>query len=83
MRMDRELHVGHERSHFDGEYAFGDELTGAASDNADAEDTLGRRIDDELRHAVGSIDGDSAAKRGPRKLRDLNLTILFFGIGLR
>src|SRR6185436_13977397 len=76
MRMDAEFQVRGERGHFDGQHTFGDVLAGARADHADAQDALCLRIDDELRHAVRTIDGNRAADRGPRELGDLDLPAL-------
>ena len=68
--MDRQLQVGRGRAHLDRQHAFGDQLAGARPDEADAENALGLRIENQLRQAVGAIERDRAARRAPRELRD-------------
>ena len=75
--MDGHRHVAGERRHFDGEHAFGDQLAGARADDADTEHAFGLRIDEQLGHAFGTIEGDGASGRGPGKLRDFDLAIFF------
>ena len=53
------------RAHLDRERAFGDQLTRADPDDADAKDPLGFRIDDQLRQAIGPIERRRAAGGGP------------------
>ena len=48
-----------------------------APDNADPQHTFGLRIEDQLRHAFGAIDGHSAAGSRPGKLRDFDLAAFF------
>src|SRR3954452_19398529 len=48
MRMDGELEIGRVRAHFDRQHAFGDELAGAGTDQADAEEAFRCRVDDQL-----------------------------------
>ena len=49
------------RAHLDRQHAFGDQLAGAGADEADAEDALGLRIEDQLRQAVDPVERDRAA----------------------
>ena len=56
MRVDGQLQVGGGRAHLDREHAFGDQLAGAGSDQADAEQALGRGIENQLGQAVGAIE---------------------------
>ena len=82
MRVDTELEIGRVGGHLDGEDTFGDELTRTAADDADAENPLGARLDDELRDAIRPIDRDGAAERRPRESRDFHLAALSLGLGL-
>jgi len=75
--MDGEADVFGERSHFDGEYAFGDHLAGSHADDADTENTLGVGIDEKLGHAFGAVESDGAAGGSPGKLRDFDFAIFF------
>jgi hypothetical protein len=59
--MNRELEIGRHGPHLDGERAFGNQLAGAGSHDADAKDTFGFRIDDELRQAIRPIERGRAA----------------------
>ena len=61
MRVNRQLQVGRVRAHLDRQHAFGNQFAGAGSDQADAENALGLRIEDQLGQAVRPIERDRAA----------------------
>ena len=56
MRMDRQLEIGGVRAHLDREDAFGDQFAGAGADQADAEQALGRGIENQLGQAIGAVE---------------------------
>ena len=66
----RSVRVG---AHLDRQHAFGDQLAGARTDDADAEDALGLRIEHELRHAVRPVERERPARRAPGESRDRHL----------
>ena len=75
--MDRHPQIRGRGAHLDRKDAFRDQLPCTGTDDADAEDALGLGIDDELRHAVGAVQRDRAARGRPGKARDRDFTILF------
>ena len=77
MRVNRERDVAGQRRHFDGQHAFGDHLACTGSYDAHAQHALGFRIENQLRHAFGAVDGDRTAGGGPGKLGNFDLAIFF------
>ena len=65
-----------------GQRAFRNQLAGAGADDADAEHAFRAGLDHELGEAVGAIDRERAAGRGPGELRDLDLLPLLLRLGL-
>ena len=82
MGVDGEGQVLHHRGHLHGQDALGDQLAGARTGDADAEDPLGGGLDDQLGEAVAAAEGDGAARGGPREARDRHLDALLAGLGL-
>jgi hypothetical protein len=81
MGMHRIGDVARGGAHLDGEYAFADQLAGADADDADAEDALGFRFDNELGQTVGPVQRERAAGSAPEKFGDLNLDVFLLGFG--
>src|SRR5436190_23873952 len=52
MRVDRKLQIRRGGAHLDRDNGLGDELAGAAADEADTQDAFRRRIDQQLGEAV-------------------------------
>src|SRR5450755_323321 len=78
--MDGHADVGGQRAHFDGEDAFGDQLACACTDDADSEDTLCFRIDQQLSQTFWAVERDGASGSGPGELGDGDFASLFFGL---
>src|SRR5262245_45363016 len=56
MRMDRELEIGRECSHFNREHTFGNQVASADAGKTDAENAFGARFDDELCQSIRTIE---------------------------
>ena len=82
MRVDGQRHVLRRGPHLDGEDAFGDELAGAGTADADAEHALALRVDHQLGDAVGAAERDGAAGCAPGELGDRHLEALLLRVGL-
>ena len=78
--MNAERQVGRQGRHFHRQHAFGDHFSRAAAGDADTEDALGFGVDDQFGDAVAVTQGQGAARSGPRKSGDGNVTLLLFGL---
>jgi len=78
MRVNGHRHIAGQCCHFDGEHSFGNQFAGTDANNADTEDALCMRINDQLCHSFRSIESDSPSGCGPRKLRNFDFPILLF-----
>ena len=79
--MDGQTEIRGGCAHFDREHAFGNEFACSRSHNADTQNALGFRIDDEFRHAFGPIDRNSAAGSCPRILCNFVFAALILRLG--
>src|SRR5690606_32228638 len=80
VRVDRVGEIVRDGSHLDREDALGDELSRARADDADAQDSLGLRIEDDLRQALGAPERERATRHRPREAADADLDALRAGL---
>ena len=73
VRVDRERDVLGVGAHLEREHGLGDQLAGADADDAGAEQPLGARLEQQLRHALVPPERQRAARRRPREGRLLVL----------
>ena len=71
MRMHRIGDVARGGAHLDGENTFADQLAGADADDADTENALGLRLDDQLGQAIGAIESQRSARGAPQEISRL------------
>ncbi len=55
MRVDRQADILGVAAHLDRQRHLGDQIAGIRADDAGAEDTIGRRVEQQLRHAFVPI----------------------------
>src|SRR5438552_9342042 len=77
MWMNRERDIFGQRTHFDCEYAFCNQFSGACAHDTYPQHALTLRINNELGHAFRSVDGHRSSRGGPGEFRDFKLAILF------
>src|SRR6266571_2475228 len=77
MRMDRQRDIFGQRTHFDCEYAFCNQFSGACAHDTYPQHALTLRINNELGHAFRSVEGHRSSRGGPGEFRDFKLAILF------
>src|SRR5262245_6881236 len=65
MRVDAQPDVFGARAHLHGEHAFGNQFSSTRTNDADAKDTAGLRIEHEFGDAVGAVQGNRASRRCP------------------
>src|SRR5438309_3419061 len=80
--MNRERQVRSQGSHFNGEYAFRNELTGPTASDADAQYPTGGWIKDEFGNTIVAIERCGPAGSSPGKAGHLNGTPLLLSLGL-
>ncbi len=82
VRVDRQLKVFCGGAHFHGEPPFRDKFAGDGSGNADAQDLVRLRIEDDFREPAVPIQGRRAPGCRPWESRYLDLHALAFGLRL-
>ena len=70
-------------AHFDRQHAFGNQFASSMTDNADAENAIGFRFQDQFCQTIRAIVSQSTTGSGPREFGDFNFDALWLWLRLR